>query len=132
MILALLNSVGHPAMAGRGRTPAPQREPETVNQQTVQHNEQMISDQGYQVTTQHGLQTISLRPLNPQDCGAIGNQAVCDMDVLDVADISGWAEQGIRFCFPQHGRVLFLPSHDANGLPINQKTAQPEDLAGRD
>ena len=88
----------------------------------------MIIEHGYGVTTQHGLQTISLRPLNPLDCGAIGNQAVCDMDVLDVADISGWAEQGIRFCFPQHGRVLFLPSHDANGLPINQKTAQPEDL----
>ena len=105
-----------------------QSEPETENQQTVQHNEQMITEHDYGVTTQYGLQTISLRPLNPQDCGAIGNQAVCDMDVLDVADISGWAEQGVRFCFPQHGRVLFLPSHDANGQPINQKTAQPEEL----
>ena len=101
---------------------------QTKNEQTVAHNDQMIDEHGYGVTTQYGLQTISLRPLNPQDCGAIGNQAVCDMDVLDVADISGWAEQGIRFCFPQHGRVLFLPSHDENGQPINQKTAQPETL----
>ena len=62
------------------------------------------------------------------DCGAIGNQAVCDMDVLQVADVSGWAEQGIRFCFKGYGQVLFVPSHDADRQPIDQKTAQPETL----
>ena len=50
------------------------------------------------------------------------------MDVLDVVDISGHVEQGIRFCFPQRGKVLFLPSHDAQGVAVDQKTAQPEEL----
>ena len=107
---------------------APQREPETVNEQTVQHNEQVITEHGYKVTLPHGLETIAFKALNPEDCGAIGNQAVCDMDVLQVADISGWAEQGIRFCFKGYGKVLFLPSHDANGVAINQQTAHPETL----
>ena len=72
--------------------------------------------------------TLSLKALNPKDCGTIGNQAVCDMDVLQVADVSGWAEQGIRFCFKGYGQVLFVPSHDADRQPIDQKTAQPETL----
>ena len=105
------------------------RDPEARSKQTVQHNEKVITEQGYGVTTLYGLHTIALKPLDPMDCGAIGNQAVCDMDVLDVADISGHAEQGIRFCFPQLGQILFMPSHDIEGEPIDQKTAEPEVLA---
>ena len=101
---------------------------QTKNEQTVAHNDQMIDEHGYGVTTQYGLQTIALQPLDPMDCGAIGSQAVCDMDVVDVVDVTGHVVQGIRFCFPQHGQVLFMPSHDENGQPINQKTAQPETL----
>ena len=102
-------AVSGQACVNLGNAPARRSEPAnqptpqpTVDrgQQTVQHNEQMITEHGYQVTTQYGLQTISLRPLNPQDCAAIGNQAVCDMDLLDAVDISGFAEQGIRLCFP--------------------------------
>ena len=96
--------------------------------ETIAHNQAVITEQGYKVTLPHGLETIAFKALKPDDCGAIGNQAVCDMDVLQVADISGWAEQGIRFCFKGYGKVLFLPSHDANGVAINQKTAQPEEL----
>ena len=95
---------------------------------TIAHNQAVIDEHGYGVTLEHGLGTISLRGLDPHDCGAIGNQAVCDMDVLQVADVSGWAEQGIRFCFKGYGQVLFVPSHDADRQPINQKTAQPETL----
>ena len=90
--------------------------------QTIAHNEQVIAEEGYEVAIPHGLGTIVLKALDPADCGAIGNQAVCDMDVLQVADVSAWAEQGIRFCFRGYGRVLFVPSHDANGQPD-----QPED-----
>ena len=102
--------------------------PNTKNEQTVAHNQRVIDEHGYGVTTQYGLQTIALQPLNPQDCGAIGSQAVCDMDVLDVADVTGHVQQGVRFCFKQYGRVLFMPSHDANGHPIDHKTTPPETL----
>ncbi len=101
----------------------------TTDDKTVAHNQQVMADNNWQVGTQEGLHTISLRSLDPMDCGAIGNDSVCAMDVLDVADISGFAAQGVRFCFPQRGRVLFMPSHAANSAPINQKTAQPETLA---
>ena len=95
---------------------------------TIAHNQAVIDEHGYAVTVPHGLGTIAFKALNPKDCGTIGNQAVCDMDVLQVADVSGWAEQGIRFCFKGYGQVLFVPSHDADRQPINQKTAQPETL----
>ena len=95
---------------------------------TIAHNQAVIDEHGYGVTVPHGLGTIAFKALNPQDCGTIGNQAVCDMDVLQVADVSGWAEQGIRFCFKGYGQVLFVPSHDADRQPIDQKTAQPETL----
>ena len=95
---------------------------------TIAHNEAVIDEHGYAVTVPHGLGTIAFKALNPKDCGTIGNQAICDMDVLQVADVSGWAEQGIRFCFKGYGQVLFVPSHDADRQPIDQKTAQPETL----
>ena len=109
-------------------SPEPERDSGSFNQETIAHNKQVITEQGYKVTLPHGLETIAFKALKPDDCGAIGNQAVCDMDVLQVADISGWAEQGIRFCFKGYGKVLFLPSHDASGMHIDQKTAAPEEL----
>ena len=106
-------------------------EPEPVitsDEETIAHNQQVITEEGYQVTVPHGYETIALKALQPDDCPGIGNQAICDMDVLQVANIWEWTEQGIRFCFEGYGKVLFLPSHDANNMPINQKTAVPEEL----
>ena len=119
------------AGATQDLAPVVQQDPDARNKQTVQQNEKVITEQGYGVSTLYGLHTIALKPLDPTDCGAIGNQAVCDMNVLEVADLSGHAQQGIEFCFPQLGQVLFLPSHDENGVPIDQKTAQPLTLPVR-
>ena len=112
-----------------GSTPA-QLQPTHVvsDQNTVQHNEQMIDEHGYDVDTEYGLQTISISPLPLGNCGAIGNMTVCAMELLEAVDVSGHAAQGIDFCFSQQGQVYFLPSHDANGVAINQQTAQPERL----
>ena len=112
-----------------GSTPA-QLQPTHVvsDQDTVAHNEQMIDEHGYDVDTEYGLQTISISPLPLGNCGAIGNMTVCAMELLEAVDVSGHAAQGIDFCFSQQGQVYFLPSHDANGVAINQQTAQPERL----
>ena len=45
-----------------------------------------------------------------------------------MADVTGHVQQGVRFCFPQLGQILFMPSHDLDGVPINHKTTAPETL----
>ena len=100
-------------------------------QLTVQGNQGQITAGGYRVDLRYGLETISLRQINVNDCGTIGNPAACNMRLLDVVDLSGYIEQGVGFCFPRRGAVLFLPSHDANGQPIDQRYAQPIPLPYR-
>ena len=48
---------------GSQSEPAPERDSGTVNQVTIAHNEAVIDEHGYGVTTLYGLQTISLQGL---------------------------------------------------------------------
>ena len=90
----------------------------SIPERTIDLNQATIDENGYRLIVPHGLHTISIRQIWHTNCAEIGSDLVCRIPPIAVASIDGWVEQGITFCFPQTGKMLFMPNKDRSGNHI--------------
>lgn len=79
----------------------------------------------YCVNMPYGTETIALRRIDPNNCGALGSDPACGMDLIDAVDVNGYIEQGIQWGFPDRGAVFQLPTHGPGGVAITSRSVAP-------
>ena len=93
----------------------------------VEDVESEIVSGGYCVSMPYGLETIGIKKIDVNNCAVLGNDAACNMNLLDGVTIDGYVEQGIKFCFPRRGAVYYIPNQLAGGVPVG-RGFQPQPL----
>ena len=108
--------------------PEDEQEPEEpLVSDHVEDVESEIVSGGYCVNMPYGLETIGIKKIDVNNCAVLGNDAACNMNLLDGVTIDGYVEQGIKFCFPRRGAVYYIPNQLAGGVPVG-RGFQPQPL----